>query len=195
MPERKKIASISTAAARAFDEAERADWSQGVPLSELLDRINRVAERLLPDDRRDSRVSRTFTPRSFRRYQTLGCIDAPQRDGQRVVYGFGHFVQALLVRKLLWGGMSAERIVVELDGLSSTGARALLFDRSEIATADADVEFEGGAPSCGRGEAWTRFVVMPGIELHLQDDLPPLTSRQVEGLLVRIERVLRSELG
>ena len=54
------------------------------------------------EDKRDSRVKRTFTDRSFRHYTTLGCIDPPEKDGRRSVYGFRHLVQALVVRRLLW---------------------------------------------------------------------------------------------
>ena len=80
-------------------------------LTELLKRTNRLAVLFLPNgDDRDSRVSPVFQPRSFRRYQTLGCIDVPERVGKRAMYGFRHFVQALLVRKLLWEHLPAERI-------------------------------------------------------------------------------------
>ena len=56
------------------------NWEDGLPLLDLLDRVNRVAVKMLPEGAApDARVSPAFSERSFRRYQTLGCIDPPER--------------------------------------------------------------------------------------------------------------------
>ena len=102
-------------------------------LTELLKRTNRLAVLFLSDDiGSDSRVSPVFQPRSFRRYQTLGCIDVPERVGKRAMYGYRHFVQALLVRKLLWEGESAERIVRAMAGRSTVETKRMLFEGIEM---------------------------------------------------------------
>jgi hypothetical protein len=90
-------------------------------------RLIRAAAQFLPGEAgRDSRVWRVFSPRSFRHYQTLGCIDVPERVGKRAVYGYRHFVQALLVRKLLWEHLPAERLATLMAGCSTEEGRKLL---------------------------------------------------------------------
>ena len=75
----------------------------------------------------DWRVSRVFTPRSFRHYQTLGCIDPPERAGKQAVYGFRHFAQALLVRRLLAERVPAKRMAGLMAGWSTEEKEGMLF--------------------------------------------------------------------
>ena len=53
------------------------------------------------------------------RYQTLGCIDPPEKGGHRVLYGDRHLVRALLVRLLLRERVPAGQIAVVMAGRSS----------------------------------------------------------------------------
>ena len=72
-------------ALREFEEMEGRTGQDGLPLLELLNRVNRVAAQMLPEGAApDARVSSVFSERTFRRYQTLGCIDPPERAGRRV---------------------------------------------------------------------------------------------------------------
>lgn len=66
--------------------------------------MNDAVERFFPEANEgiDKRVSNTFTVRTPRHYQTLECLDAPEKDGRRAIYGFRHYLQALLIRKLLY---------------------------------------------------------------------------------------------
>jgi hypothetical protein len=161
-------------------------------LTELLKRTNRLAVLFLPDDiGSDSRVSPVFQPRSFRRYQTLGCIDVPERVGKRAMYSFRHFVQALLVRKLLWEHLPAERIANLMAGRSTEETKRILFEGVEMVARQgggADVE------NPGEVEAWKRVVVASGIELHLRGDLPKPKPAGVKKLLVLLEAALRRNL-
>jgi DNA-binding transcriptional MerR regulator len=166
-----------------------------VPLTELLDLVNEVSAQLLPvENDRDSRVSRVFTPRSFRHYQTLGCIDAPMRDGKRAVYGLRHFLQALLVRKLLWERVPSERIVALMECRSTTEIRQMLIEKIEMVTRVAVGEGVSGDAPCV-AETWKRVVVVPGVELHLRGDLPKPRPREMEELLGKLETALRKGIG
>ena len=169
--------------------------TEAVPLTELLKRVNRLAVNFLPKgSARDSRVSRVFSPRSFRHYQTLGCIDAPARDGKSAVYGFRHALQALLVRKLLWERVSSERIVALTAGRSTEEIRQMLFERTEMVTRTAAGEgVSADAP--GVAETWKRVVVVPGVELHLRGDLPKPRPGEMEVLLVKLETALRKGIA
>lgn len=195
MIDQKPVAAISASALRAYEKAERADWSQGLPLTELLDRVNAVAAKLLlKEGSRDARVQRGFSPRSFRHYQTLGCIDPPARDGQRVVYAFRHFVQALLVRKLLWERVPAERIAELMDGRSTEETRGMLLEGVEIVAKAEGSSVGAGSAVAEAAETWRRVGVVPGVELHLRDDLPKPKPRELKQLVERLEMALRRNL-
>jgi DNA-binding transcriptional MerR regulator len=186
--------SATAAALRAFAKAEKEDWSQGVPIGELLTRVNRVADMFLPaGEGSDSRVSREFAPRSFRRYQTLGCINAPERVGKQVMYRFHHFVQALLVRKFLWEQVSAERIAALMAGRSTEETKAMLLEGVEMVARDGGGE---GDPECGPDAValWKCVRVSPGIELHMSCDLPKPKPGEVKRLLGKLEAALRRNL-
>jgi len=164
----------------------------GVSLDELLERVNTLSEQLLPEEEsRDSRVSRVFTPRSFRHYQTLGCIDVPERDGKRTVYGSRHFVQALLVRKLLWERASAERIAGVVAGRSTEETKRMLFEGVETVARNGAEERDHGPDAVG---LWKCVRVSPGVELHMSCDLPKPKPAALRKLLVDLEAALRRNL-
>jgi hypothetical protein len=186
---------LPAAALREFEKAAKSDWGDGIPLVELLRRVNRVAVQFIPeDDGRGSRVKRLFTERSFRHYQTLGCIDPPEKEGHLASYGFRHLVQALLVRKLLWERVPADQIAVLMAG-RGTGETERMF----IGGIEMVARLEGsrcGADSAAAelAETWRRVRVAPGVELHLRDDLPNPKPAELKQLIERLERALRRAL-
>jgi hypothetical protein len=187
---------LSTAAMRAFEIIEKADWTEGVPLAKLLARVNTVASEFLLDaNDRDSRVSRVFSSRSFRHYQTLGCIDAPDRVGKEVVYGFRHFVQALLVRRLLWERLPSERIVTLMAGRSTEETKRMLFEGIEISarhvSGDAVLARMAGAGPLG---IWKRIPVLTCIELHVRQDLSKPKPAELRQIITALETALRKNL-
>jgi hypothetical protein len=177
---------IPASAVVEFEEVEAMDWSDGLSLSELLRWVNEVAARFRPPDiGQDSRASGEFSPRSFRHYQTLGCIDAPERAGKQVRYQFRHYVQALLLRKLLWERVPSERITTLMAGRSTAETRQLLFEGIEI------VARQGGAEEV---ESWKRIRVTAGVELHLRGDLPKPRPAELKKLLAHLGTALRKNL-
>ena len=186
---------IETAFKREFEKVEKAmaqpALAGGIPLTDLLKRVNRLALQYLPEqDPPDSRISRVFTPRSFRHYQTLGCIDPPKRDGKQAVYGVRHFTQALLVRKLLSERVPAEKMTGLMTGRSTEETKRLLFGGIEMVARAIDGG-EGSASVSEVPESWKRVVVRPGIELHLREDLPSPRPEELKELLAALETTLR----
>ena len=166
------------------------DWSEGLSLSELLEWVNAVAARFRPPDiGEDSRASGEFSPRSFRHYQTLGAIDPPERAGKEVRYRFRHYVQALLLRKLLWERVPSERITALMAGRSTAETRQLLFDGIEIV-----VRHGATSAEIEEVESWKRIRVTPGVELHLRHDLPKPRPAELKKLLAHLETALRKNL-
>ena len=178
-------------ALRAFEKTAKSDWGEGIPLAELLARVNKVAATFLPSEAgADSRVKHRFTERSFRHYQTLGCIDPPERDGKQVVYDFRHFVQALLVRRLLWERMPSEQITSLLAGRSTEETRRMLLSGIAMVARGGDVEKSETVSD----EAWRRVQVAPGIELHVRADLLKPRPKEWKELLGKLETALRRNL-
>ena len=154
-------------------------------MDELLIRVNRVASKLGPLIRSpDSRVRMTFKERSFRHYQTLGCLDPGERDGRRVVYGLRHFIQALLIRRLLLEKVSVERIAELMKNRSTqelrqgldSGIAAFIPQGTQYAE-PGDFELE---------QTWRRYRMAPGIELSLCDDLTKCDAASLGQLVDQI---------
>jgi len=186
---------LPPAALREFTKASQAGWQDGVPLSELLTRVNRVAGRFMGSDDQakdaEGRVSRIFTERSFRHYQTLGCIDAPEKQGRLASYGFRHFLQALLVRKLLWQRLSSEQITALLVGRPTADLERMLLGGVELVPRTGSDDGEADTSKPGSLEAWSRVRVIPGVEIHLSSELPRLRLGDLKQLVERMELVLR----
>ena len=169
-------------------------WDDGVSLDELLARVNRVAAKLLPEtEARDSRISPTLVPRTFRHYVTLGCIDPGQRVGRRAVYGYRQFVQALLVRRLLADGVSAGRIASLVAGKSLEEIKRMLLGGVEFVTRSEGTKALdpiAATAAFDTEERWSRTLLAPGVELHLRDELPRLKPAERRRLTERLEEVL-----
>ena len=188
-------------AIREFEKARHLDWTGGVALHELLNRINHVAESFLPKPaergRSSARVKRVFTERSFRHYQTLGCIDVPEKQGHWAVYGQRHFVQALLVRRLLWERVPAERIVGLMAHRSTEETQGMLLNGVDFVARPGN-----SSPGCSHAavglnaalrptEKWNRWQIAPGVELHLHSELPKFHPTELQRLLNQLEQALR----
>ena len=193
MPRSHPSTSLPARALREYRMIANSGWAgTGVPLPELLGRINRVAEHLAPEEaERNFRVKRVFTERSFRHYQTLGCIDPPEKEGRRSAYGFRHFVQALLVRKLLWERAPSDQIAVVMSGRGTEEMERMFLGGIEMVAREGGDRNVRESPASGRAETWRRVRVIPGVELHLRNDLSALGKAELKELLARLESALR----
>lgn len=177
----------------------RADWEGGVPLVELLARINLVAVLLVggSDDEQATtgRVKRIFTERSFRHYQTLGCIETPDKTGRLAHYGFPHFLQALLVRKLLWERVSAEQISRMLIGRDTEELERMLLGGVELVAraGGGGDEVVPPGPDTSLVELWNRVRVAPGLELHMSTERPYYKPEEFRRLIEKLKKLLRGQ--
>jgi DNA-binding transcriptional MerR regulator len=198
------ISNLPSSALREFTKCSKADWDGGVPLSKLLDRINRVAE-CLPagSDRPESgtgRVSRIFTERAYRHYQTLGYVDAPEKHGRNASYGYRHFLQALLIRRLLTDGVPVRRMPELVSGNNDELKRMILGGVEMVLRPEGSGEAEARPnryketlQACADNTitAWTRIALGEGIEIHLSDKRPRMPPEQRRQMLKRIEELVR----
>lgn len=191
MAEQPEIIRIPESALEEFYAVEQMNWSGGISLETILAWVNQVAARFRPDGIGEtSRASAEFTARTFRHYQTLGCIDVPDKVGRQAVYGFRHYVQALLLRKLVWERIPSEKIIAIMTGRSTAALKHLLFSGIEIVARQPD----GNSPTHNTPELWKRIEVVPGVELHIRGDLAKPKPIDLEKWLNQLESALRKNL-
>jgi DNA-binding transcriptional MerR regulator len=179
---------IPESALQELDEVEAMDWSDGLGLQDLINCINQIAERFRPDSiDASARSSAEFSPRSLRHYQTMGCIDAPKRAGKRVVYRFKHYIQGLVIRKLLWEKMSSDQIATLMAGKDTGELKRLLLEGIEIVAAGGSEKADTRPTD---GGTWKRVVLSPGVELHLESSRRKLSKEEVEGVLRKVREFL-----
>jgi len=187
MPAEFKIR-IPESAILELDQAEQLDWEDGVGLEMLIGWINQIVECFRPDAiHAGARSSAAFSPRSFRHYQTMGCIDAPKRAGKAAVYGFKHYLQGLVIRKLLWEKLPSEQIAALMVGKDTVELKRLLLEGIEIVAAG---ERERADASPTDGGIWKRVVLAPGVELHLQSSRRALSEEEVQKIAEGVRRYL-----
>lgn len=181
-------------ALETFAELEGLDWSKTVPLPVLLERVNQVAAEFVDiDGSRDGRVSDHFSLRSFRHYQTAGCIDPPERAGKQVAYGVRHFLQAILVRALIRERVPCDHMARLLAGRSLEEMRRLLVKGScNSLSTRSDATCEEGRDSTAT--IWKRVVVTKGIELHISQDAAEYTPAKLRQTIELLEKALRKNL-
>ena len=189
MTKHQKTTGIPPATRRELEEARR-DWREGVPLAELLARVNELSESISPEPGEGSaKVKSYFSERSLRHYQTVGAIDPPAKSGRIGLYGFRHLLQALLVRKLLWQRIPSDRIAGVMAGRSTDALKELLVGAAT--TVDAAL-LDAGRDWAERVETWKRVRIAPGVELLLEVSAPKPGPKQLSGLLEAAERQIRA---
>lgn len=119
-------------------------------------------------------------------------------------YGYRHFLQALLIRRLLADGIPVRRMPEMVSG-SSDELKRLILGGVEMV-----LRPEGGGEAAPRPNlyqqtlracadksvsGWLRVALGEGIELHLSDKRPKITTEERRKMLKRIEELLRQVCG
>jgi hypothetical protein len=141
------------------------------------------------------RAKRIFTERSFRHYQTLGCIEATDKLGRLANHGLSHFLQALLVRKLLWERVSPDQIFRMLIGRDTDELERMLPGGVElVARARGGVnEVEPPGSETSLAELWNRVRVAPGLELHMSTERPTYKPKEYRRVIEKLKKLLRGQ--
>jgi len=127
-----------------------------------------------------------------KRFRSLGVFRYQKADrGRRSVYRFRHFVQGLLVRKLLWERIPSEQITVVMSGRGTEETERMFLGGTEMVFRAGENRNAQEPSASGKVEAWRRVQVIPGVELHVRNDLPKLCVAELKELLARIETALR----
>jgi DNA-binding transcriptional MerR regulator len=186
---------IPKQAVKELDQVESMQPKFSMP--DLVEWVNAAVERFYPEANEggDKRVSDSFTVRTLRHYQTLECLDAPEKQGRSAIYGFRHYLQALLIRKLLYLRCSPDAIRDTLGGKSNAQYKEMLFADLHITPtiqpSGNSTEATGPSPAVQGNETWTRMIINPGVELHLKSETTRMTPTERKQLLYSIEQRLK----
>lgn len=152
-------------------------------MENLVEWVNNAVRRFYPqaNEGGDKRVSDSFTVRTLRYYQTLGCLDTPDKDGRHAIYGYRHYLQALIIRKLLYLRYAPESIHDALQGKSNREYKEMLFaelptSRTHASGHQLATMGERTAAPCAQHEVWTHIHLAPGIELRLKGQTGDLSK-------------------
>lgn len=188
--------SIPKLAVEELDQVET--MNPEFSMQELVNWVNEAVERFYPEANQDGdkRVSNSFTVRTLRHYQTAGCLDTPEKDGRRAVYNFRHYLQSLLIRKLLYLRCSQDTIRKTLHGKSDKEYKHMLFADLQIIPNEPIVASLPLTPtdhSNAVTESWTRIVLGPDAELHLKKSTKRMTPADQTELLKLIKQELNKQ--
>jgi DNA-binding transcriptional MerR regulator len=107
--------------------------------------------------------------RTVRFYTQKGLLDPPEGERRGAYYTRRHLEQLLLIRKWQAAGVSLDRI-----------RRLLQGEAIELPP----------APEPGTVEVWSRVILRPGLEVHLEPGRLGLTPEQVRELLSHLAAVV-----
>ncbi len=157
-------------------------------LDEFVAVVNGLVERYLPAKRGfNVKLRAAFNPRLVRYYATFGLIAPPEREGKEARYHYGHLLQALVIRRLLFEGYTAPALLKMLAGKTEADYEAVLAGGVSTAAGTAMPRDEPIRPiGTARAETlfWRRVEIAPGLELHVRADfVAPDTDAGRESLL------------
>ena len=184
-------------------------WS----LEEFVRVTNDLLPQFLPIQKGNTRVREEVTSRLIRHYTTLGMVDEPFKEGRYAVYTYRHLLQILVVRRLLLEGFGTSAIAqlalkktnTELENLLSGGIQLSVTPANPALAYLQDIQQRYSPPSPPRMSApsppptptrinsthWTRFEVLPGLEIHVRDDFNyPNSPNEQHALLQHITQTL-----
>ena len=185
--------------AEALDELrmlERADYSYR--MEDLVALVNAAALRFLPlSVESDGRIKGEFTIRTLRHYQTLGCLDTPELVGRVAIYRYRHYLQALLIRKLLFEGFSSKQIKDFTTNRTNDSLLDLLMRDVEVAESSAQRSkgIRVHREYALNAEQWTELKLDSEIAIKIRGAHQALTESQYKALLKQALKAIQARLS
>lgn len=117
------------------------------------------------------------SPRTIRYYVQRGLLPPPEFHGKDTTYGREHLLRLRAIKRLQQAHWPLEQIASRIGGATPAQLERLVA---------AEPEPPAAAPSpepIVAGERWERFVLAPGLALHLEGDAPPDARRLAHAIL------------
>lgn len=126
------------------------------------------------------------SPRTVRYYVQRGLLPPPEFHGKDTTYGREHLLRLRAIKRLQQVHWPLEEIASRIAGATPAQlerlAAATEVDPPEPPAAPPRAPSPSSSPSI-TGERWERFVLAPGLALHLEGDASPEARRLAETIL------------
>ena len=183
--------------AEALDELRRLESGDySYRMEDLVNLVNAAALRFLPlSVEADGRIKGEFTIRTLRHYQTLGCLDTPELVGRVAIYRYRHYLQALLIRKLLFEGFSSKQLKDFTTNRTNDSLLDLLMRDVEVEEKpSSQPKFHYPKSDVVPAEQWTELTLTPDMTIKVRGAHQALTKTQYKGLLRQALKAIQSRL-
>lgn len=189
-----------------------AEAQQTWSLDEFVAQANELLPNYLPEDSGNTRVRDEINARLVRHYASLGMLDEPLKEGREARYEYRHLLQLLVVRRLLAEGFGTSAIGElprakpnsDLEAMLEGGVQLILTpanpalayldnikNRVQNPSPAAPSPAPRIAPKQEQSSHWTRYTILPGLELHVRDDFSvPKSPKEQQNLLQFINQKL-----
>lgn len=114
--------------------------------------------------------------RTIRYYVQRGLLPPPEFHGKDTTYGREHLLRLRAIKRLQQVHWPLEEIAARIG--SATPAQL-----ERLATAEPEPPAAPPQEPILEGERWERFVLAPGLALHLEGDAPPEARRLAQTIL------------
>jgi DNA-binding transcriptional MerR regulator len=131
-------------------------------------------------------------PRTVRYYVQRGLVPAPEFHGKDTSYGPEHLLRLRAIKRLQEARLPLEEIAARLAAASPAELERLAAEPAFHDGAASGPKPRAGEASAPRppapraalhGARWERFVLAPGLELHLADGADPRVERLARAIL------------
>lgn len=123
--------------------------------------------------------------RTVRYYVQRGLLPAPEFRGRDTTYGPEHLARLRAIKRLQEAWLPLDQIQAELERRTEAEIDALALGRGEPVEAPPAEEAQPASEPVSR---WRRWVIAPGLEIHLSDDADEATRALAHELHERATR-------
>ena len=174
-------------------------------LDELVENAARLIEAFVPKQER-YKVTDYPDARTVRFYTTRGLMDKPNRyNGQNAMYGSKHLLQLVIIKYLQSQYLSIRKIDEIISGLTQDDLLKLINhpQKENLKSAYLRLLSQNVKSSSKRSsnlsksqtingeQAWNRYEIEPGFEVHIRGDFSPESQSHLEVLANRVRVILK----
>jgi DNA-binding transcriptional MerR regulator len=129
-----------------------------------------------------------ISERTLGNYIHLGLLPRPAHAGQNTHYTEEHVVRILAIGKMRnVEGLSMEVMRDRLDAMSPSDLHQYVWNHQRTMMPPvAPDTMVPPAPTAIGGRTWTRYELIPGVELHIDIEAPPESKRLADQLVRRL---------
>ncbi|APR84196.1 HTH-type transcriptional regulator cueR [Minicystis rosea] len=123
------------------------------------------------------------SPRTVRYYVQRGLLPPPEFRGKDTTYGAEHLSRLVAIKRLQQARLPLEEIAARLASASPAELERLAAEAEPLSETPSPSSIDPPPEPALAGERWERFVLAPGLALHLEGDASAETRRLAQQIL------------